>query len=1023
MTYAQWNPSTTYIVSDIVEYNNFIYSATVINLNVTPEPPTATWTKIGGTGVAGQILTTASTTNASNYVPFTVNPSGINTVLTDGNSAFRFNPSTGLLSTTQFNVGTITSSGGIVDNSTGGSTFSSITTGLITNSIVKLLALSVSSALGNLSFQLTTPTATSIPIGSVITISGTSNVLFNGISVTVTGYVGSSNVDTTNPTAIPNGNIGSNGQLAYGSMTSGKIVTPTIDNGTSTLTVGSATSGVAIAIAGGTTGDGNIPFITNTNSTSGTFALKTDSAQHLKYSATSNTLTVGGTTNGAIVLNGTASTFTANGTGATALSVPLGTASLPTITSGVISNGTSDLNIGVGFISGWTTQLSKNLQGFVYPSVAFGSPSLSTGWTFANTGEISFINNWGTNTATIGGFNFYNRTGASASTLLGQFNTNGLSVPTLINNAKLNYNSTFDTLYLGNAVPVGLASGANRNTIVGIGAGTSLTTGENSSYFGTRAGFSTTTGTANTYLGYQTGYYNVTGDNNVCVGFQANLGRTLLSSSNNVYIGMNVAYNNVGDNNVVVGRDAGYGAVTSTYASTTAVGKEAGYSLTTGNNNTMIGKSAGNDCTTGNTNTCVGVNSGFYNKTGTENVCLGVNAGLGDPNQSNSFNTMVGTSAGYSNRTGDLNTCVGRNAGFYNQTGVDNVYIGANAGLGAPSQNNSYNTAVGKNSLYAIETGGYNTAIGNGTGATLKTGQYNTLVGVNAGSALRAGENVCVGVNAGSSLTTGVGNVCIGNGAGDIQATGTYNTYVGYISTTGLNGCNNEIVIGNTTGNGSNTCTIKVVNNGLYLSGYTSAGTLSNTSAGQVTSSSDIRVKSNIVYLPTAGSTETIMGLKPASFDLQFDPYKRYTGFIADDVLTVLPNCVDGKKHKYQYETVTITKQVAQTKRVEVITRVPLEVDGETKESFKDEISYKEEPILDADGNQIFKEEIVKHTSEPKKDADGNIIYKKDADGNLIPRHLGMDYNEITSRLVLAFQEQVKIIAVLQEQVASLMKK
>ena len=107
------------------------------------------------------------------------------------------------------------------------------------------------------------------------------------------------------------------------------------------------------------------------------------------------------------------------------------------------------------------------------------------------------------------------------------------------------------------------------------------------------------------------------------------------------------------------------------------------------------------------------------------------------------------------------------------------------------------------------------------------------------------------------------------------------------------------------------------------------------------------------------------MGLKPVSFDLQFDPYKRYTGFIADEVQLVMPGCVDGKKHKFQWET-------------------------------DDEV--------DANGN------IIKHGKKPKVDANGNVIYKKDENGELIPRYLGMDYNEVTSRLVLAFQEQVGII-------------
>jgi uncharacterized coiled-coil protein SlyX len=754
-------------------------------------------TNITGSVVASQVVATASNTNSSFFVPFVSTVGTAATVFTSGTLPLTYNAGTGLLSTNLINAtSTITTGGGITDNSAG-STFGKVTAGLITNSIVQLLALSVSSSFGNLSFQLINPAATSIPIGTVIAISGTTNALFNGISVTVTGYVGSFNVDTTNPTAIPNGQTASGGQLAYGSMTSGAIVTPKIDNGSSTLTVGSATSGVNIAVVGGTGGNGNIPFITNTSSTTGTFAIHTDSAQHFTYSAATNALAVGGPTNGSITLNGTASILRANGSGATALSVPNGTASLPTIT---------------------------------------------------NSG--------------------------------------------LINNAKLNYNSTFGTLYLGRVFPVGLAGAANYNTFIGEGSATDNTTGSN-----------------NTIMGFNAGFYNRTGVRNTCIGDGAGAGVSTFSSSDNTFIGQYSGLLAVGGENVCVGQGAGYGALSgaSTYTQNVIVGKGAGSSLTTASGCTFVGFQSGPSVTTGGANTIVGKEAGFSLTTGTDNVYLGLNAG------------------------------------FRNATGAFNTYIGIAAGQGQVGGNNSENTAVGKYALLNITSGYTNSVLGS--------------------SAL-------------TSVTSGFNNVAIGTAAGvgsTPMVTGSNNTYLGMNAFSSSSGGDNEIVIGATVGNGSNTCTIRVFNSGFYLTNY-SAGTLTVGSAGQVVSVSDIRVKSNIVYLPTAGSTDTIMGLKPASFDLQFDPYKRYTGFIADDVQLVIPGCVDGKKHKFQWET-------------------------------DDEV--------DVSGN------IIKHGKKPKVDANGDVIYKKDENGQLIPRHLGMDYNEITSRLVLAFQEQVGIISKLETTVAS----
>ena len=57
MSYAQWNPSTTYNISDIVEYAGFIYIATAANQNVAPQPTNPTWTLTGGSGGGGIVNT------------------------------------------------------------------------------------------------------------------------------------------------------------------------------------------------------------------------------------------------------------------------------------------------------------------------------------------------------------------------------------------------------------------------------------------------------------------------------------------------------------------------------------------------------------------------------------------------------------------------------------------------------------------------------------------------------------------------------------------------------------------------------------------------------------------------------------------------------------------------------------------------------------------------------------------------------------------------------------------------------
>jgi hypothetical protein len=55
--YAQWNPNTTYVVGDIVEFAGFNYIATAVNQNVSPFPISATWNPLpsGGGGGGGGV--------------------------------------------------------------------------------------------------------------------------------------------------------------------------------------------------------------------------------------------------------------------------------------------------------------------------------------------------------------------------------------------------------------------------------------------------------------------------------------------------------------------------------------------------------------------------------------------------------------------------------------------------------------------------------------------------------------------------------------------------------------------------------------------------------------------------------------------------------------------------------------------------------------------------------------------------------------------------------------------------------
>jgi hypothetical protein len=48
--YAQWNPTTTYVLNDVVEFGGLIYQALIVNYNTPPYPPSPSWQLIGAGG-------------------------------------------------------------------------------------------------------------------------------------------------------------------------------------------------------------------------------------------------------------------------------------------------------------------------------------------------------------------------------------------------------------------------------------------------------------------------------------------------------------------------------------------------------------------------------------------------------------------------------------------------------------------------------------------------------------------------------------------------------------------------------------------------------------------------------------------------------------------------------------------------------------------------------------------------------------------------------------------------------------
>jgi hypothetical protein len=282
---------------------------------------------------------------------------------------------------------------------------------------------------------------------------------------------------------------------------------------------------------------------------------------------------------------------------------------------------------------------------------------------------------------------------------------------------------------------------------------------------------------------------------------------------------------------------------------TTAEGQNALFSLSTGAANTAVGWYSLFSDTTGGFNTATGAGALLFN-TADEN-------------------TAFGTAALLSNTTGFENTANGTLALFSNTTGVQNTAVGFSAlssNTTAGANSSGANTAVGAFALGSTITGGANTAIG-----------YGALFNATGGG------NIALGDLAGFDVTTGSGNIIIGN--------------------RGLAGDADTIRIGRAT---QTKCYIAGIRD--VTTGIGDAIPVVIDSASQLgTVSSSKRFKKEIK--PMDNSSETILALKPVSFQYKNDKTNRpQFGLIAEQVAEVNPNLVvrnsDGEIYTVRYDAV-----------------------------------------------------------------------------------------------------------------------
>jgi hypothetical protein len=476
--------------------------------------------------------------------------------------------------------------------------------------------------------------------------------------------------------------------------------------------------------------------------------------------------------------------------------------------SAFVQSSTSD-----GTTSGTSTGTTSNAQTSANTTKLVGGPDLLVQCVQAQDGRILVFT--GTNPSNVivcnSGIYEAQPYGTGAIGILNPNPVAALDVTGNVN-ASMSYQ-------IGESTVVNIASPADQNLFLGVGAGTNDVAGQgvHNAFSGSQAGFSNTTGTGNVFSGWLAGYSNTGGNSNTFSGSYAGYSNT--AGSNNVFTGYQAGYNSIsGSSNVFAGEFAGF-------------------SNNNGNSNAFLGFQAGNGNTTGSSNIFVGYQGGYNNTTGGSDIYIG-NQGPSSGTESSTIRIgssqtaafMAGvyggaTSSGtplFADSTGKLGTGGGTGlvTSFNGRTGpvlpalndysfsllsgvLQNAQLSGTYGSAVNLSNggNSFNGSFTGNgagltgvlpaagSPYYIQNGTSQQSSanfnidGNGTtGGTLTGNAVNTATNYQAGGSLLLGtsaSNLSLGLHAGST-SVGSQNTFVGTYAGQAIPSGNSNSFFGY---------------------------------------------------------------------------------------------------------------------------------------------------------------------------------------------------------------------------------------------------
>jgi hypothetical protein len=261
---------------------------------------------------------------------------------------------------------------------------------------------------------------------------------------------------------------------------------------------------------------------------------------------------------------------------------------------------------------------------------------------------------------------------------------------------------------------------------------------------------------------------------NVAVGFDS--GRNIRTGAGNALIGGDAGKNIEGSNNTFVGRSAGVTSISGQH--NTFIGAYSGFSATAATGNTVIGSynMAGEDTAT---NQVILARSFSGSSNTTKVFQINENNAYGIPTTNGSATVNYGL-------TGEILTSQG--------TGAPPIWATAGGGVAATPNilgtvyawtPNTATTHIGFNSGLSSQTGGvdtWNTGVGvNALRSAATANTFNVAVGLNSLFSLTTGSiNVAVGGASGVNITSGLANVLVGWAAGEDLTTHSRNTYIGY---------------------------------------------------------------------------------------------------------------------------------------------------------------------------------------------------------------------------------------------------